>query len=99
VTQVAPELAPYIAFKGSIGMDGVSLTVNDAGDDWFEVLIIPHTLARTTLGSLGEGGAVNIEVDLIARYIERLVSTSRVADADGGATLEGLIDGGFTTRT
>jgi len=81
VTQVLPEVAAYIAFKGSIGMDGVSLTVNDTGDACFEVLIIPHTLERTTLGSLGESDLVNIEVDLIARYVERFVSTSKIGNA------------------
>jgi riboflavin synthase len=98
VTQVPRELARYIAFKGSIGMDGVSLTVNEAGDDWFEVLIIPHTLERTTLGSLSESGSVNIEVDLLARYIERLLTTSAVGNAGGGITLEGLVDSGFSRR-
>ena len=62
-------------------MDGVSLTVNDTGDACFEVLIIPHTLERTTLGSLGESDLVNIEVDLIARYVERFVSTSKIGNA------------------
>lgn len=81
VTQVSPEVAAYIAFKGSIGMDGVSLTVNDTGDACFEVLIIPHTLEHTTLGSLGESNLVNIEVDLIARYVERFVSTSKIGNA------------------
>ena len=99
VTQVSPEFAPYIASKGSISMDGVSLTVNDAGDACFEVLIIPHTLEHTTLGSLGESDLVNIEVDLIARYIERLVSTSKIGNADRGATLESAIERGSSKRS
>jgi riboflavin synthase len=66
------ELMPLIAVKGSVALDGVSLTVNSADRDTFSVLIIPHTLAVTTLGSLREGGAVNLEVDTLARYAARL---------------------------
>ncbi|HYR37241.1 MAG TPA: riboflavin synthase [Burkholderiales bacterium] len=72
------ELAPYIARKGSICIDGVSLTVNRVDADAFEVQLIPHTLEVTTLGRLGPGARVNLEVDLIARYVERLM-TSRQA--------------------
>ena len=67
-----PELMPLIAVKGSVAIDGVSLTVNTAESDRFSVLIIPHTLAVTTLGELREGGAVNLEVDTLARYAARL---------------------------
>jgi riboflavin synthase len=66
-------LARYIARKGSICIDGVSLTVNRVEDDGFEVNLIPHTLAVTTLGSLQPGKRVNLEVDLVARYLERLL--------------------------
>lgn len=66
------DLMPLIAVKGSVALDGVSLTVNTAGRDTFSVLIIPHTLAVTTLGELREGGAVNLEVDTLARYAARL---------------------------
>ncbi len=66
------ELARFVAVKGSITVDGVSLTVNAATADRFEVTIIPHTAQMTKLGSLPEGGAVNLEVDLVARYVERL---------------------------
>jgi riboflavin synthase len=65
-------LARYVAVKGSISVDGTSLTVNEAGDDDFGVTLIPHTLAATTFGERSVGDAVNIEVDLIARYAERL---------------------------
>ncbi|MBO9665090.1 riboflavin synthase [Dokdonella sp.] len=65
-------LARYIAVKGSICVDGTSLTVNEAGADTFGVTLIPHTLAATTFGSRKAGDAVNLEVDLIARYVERL---------------------------
>jgi riboflavin synthase len=66
------ELARFIAAKGSVTLDGVSLTVNTVNDTAFSVLIIPHTLLVTTLGSWQAGGEVNIEVDLMARYAARL---------------------------
>ncbi len=66
-------IARYIARKGSIAVDGVSLTVNAAKGTEFEVNLIPHTLAVTTLGHLRSGDRVNLEVDLIARYAERLL--------------------------
>ena len=65
-------LARFIASKGSACLDGVSLTVNDVDDNCFGICIIPHTLTVTTLGSLAEGEVVNLEVDLIARYLDRL---------------------------
>lgn len=65
-------LALYIAAKGSVAVDGVSLTTNTVAGTRFTVNLIPHTLAVTTLGTLAPGGRVNIEVDLIARYVERL---------------------------
>ena len=71
--EVPPELARYIARKGSITINGVSLTVNDAEGSRFGVNIIPQTLDKTTLGALVPGARVNLEVDLIARYLERLI--------------------------
>lgn len=67
------ELARFIAPKGSVTLDGVSLTVNTVADRTFSVLIIPHTLAVTTLGDWQAGAEVNIEVDLMARYAARLI--------------------------
>jgi len=67
------ELGRFIAPKGSVALDGVSLTVNEVRGDEFSVLIIPHTLAATTLGALGVGDRVNLEVDLMARYAARLM--------------------------
>jgi riboflavin synthase len=67
------ELARFIAAKGSVALDGVSLTVNKVEGDTFSVLIIPHTLKVTTLGSLRIGARVNLEVDLMARYAARLL--------------------------
>ncbi len=70
------ELARFIAAKGSICVDGVSLTVNRVDNDLFEVNLIPHTLKVTTLGRLAPGVRVNLEVDLVARYVARLLETS-----------------------
>jgi riboflavin synthase len=67
------ELARFIAPKGSVALDGVSLTVNEVAGDTFAVLIIPHTLAVTTLGTYAIGAAVNLEIDLMARYAARLM--------------------------
>ena len=72
--QVPASLARYLARKGSVALDGVSLTVNDVGQQEFEVNLIPHTLAVTTLGELAVGDGVNIEIDLMARYAERLLA-------------------------
>ena len=68
------ELGRYVAEKGSIAVDGVSLTVTGVGDDWFEVGLIPETLRATTLGAKQPGDAVNLEVDVLAKYVARLVS-------------------------
>lgn len=65
----------YVAMKGSICVDGVSLTVNAVDDAGFEVALVPHTVAHTAFGSTGVGDAVNLEVDLVARYVERLIAT------------------------
>jgi riboflavin synthase len=70
------QLSRFIATKGSVALDGVSLTVNEVAGDSFAVLIIPHTLKVTTLGRLGAGDAVNLEVDLMARYAARLMERS-----------------------
>jgi riboflavin synthase len=68
-----PELARFIAAKGSVALDGVSLTVNAVERDTFSVLVIPHTLKATTFGVLTKGSTVNLEVDLMARYAARLM--------------------------
>ena len=69
------KLLRYIAVKGSIAVDGVSLTVNAADDRGFEVNLVPHTIAHTAFATTPVGAAVNLEVDLVARYVERLVAT------------------------
>jgi len=66
------EHAPLVARKGSIAVDGVSLTVSAVGDDWFEVSLIPETLTATTLGALAIGDRVNIETDILARHVLRM---------------------------
>jgi riboflavin synthase len=67
------ELMPYIASKGSVAVDGVSLTVAGVGPGWFTVALVPHTLEVTTLGERRPGDLVQLEVDVIAKYVERLV--------------------------
>ncbi len=71
--RLAPELARYIAARGSVAVDGVSLTVTAVGADGFAAAVIPHTAAVTTLGRKGPGEGVNVEVDVLARYAERLL--------------------------
>jgi riboflavin synthase len=71
---ISPELLRYVSEKGSVAVDGVSLTVSALGTEWFEVSLIPETLARTTLGGRDPGDEVNIEVDVLAKYVERLLA-------------------------
>lgn len=75
--ELAPELARYVAPKGSVTIEGVSLTVNEVDGVRFGVNLIPHTREVTTLGALTPGSPVNVEVDIIARYVERLLSAPR----------------------
>jgi riboflavin synthase len=70
-------LARYIVHKGSVAVDGISLTVSGIGADWFEVSLIPETLKRTTLGTKQPGAEVNLEVDVIAKYVEKLIGGTR----------------------
>ncbi len=79
-------LAKYIAAKGSICIDGISLTVNSVDGATFDVNIVPHTLQETTMGNYEAGTRVNLEVDLIARYLERLVLGDKAADAKQSLT-------------
>lgn len=75
VLRAPPELSRFIAPKGSVALDGVSLTVNTVDGDTFSVLIIPHTLQVTTFGALHQGDDVNLEIDTMARYAARLMET------------------------
>jgi riboflavin synthase len=70
--ELPASIAPLVAEKGSIAVDGISLTVAAVGRDWFEVALIPETLARTTLGAAQPGTAVNLEADVVARHVARL---------------------------
>jgi riboflavin synthase len=70
-------LARYVVHKGSITVDGISLTVSAIEDDWFEISLIPETLKRTTLGTRQPGDEVNLEVDVIAKYVEKLIGGTR----------------------
>jgi riboflavin synthase len=69
-----PEVLRYVVEKGSIAVDGISLTVTAVGDETFDVAVIPHTLAVTTLGHKDTGAPVNVEADLVAKYVERLLT-------------------------
>lgn len=94
--QAPEELARYIAEKGSITVDGISLTVNAVDGARFKLTIVPHTTAETTVGDWRPGSRVNLEVDLIARYLERLMLGERAAQpASAGITLETLAQHGF----
>ncbi len=70
---LGPELIRYVVEKGSIGLNGVSLTVAALGEDWAEVSLIPETLERTTLGEAKVGNKLNVECDVVAKYVERMV--------------------------
>jgi len=94
VFKVPDKLKRYIAMKGSITINGISLTVNSVDDNLFEINAIPHTFKVTTLGDLTPGDQVHIEVDLIARYLERLIA----GDTSAGSSISQsfLAEHGFT---
>jgi riboflavin synthase len=98
--QAPDELAKYIAIKGSICINGISLTVNELNGAVFELNIVPHTLAETTLVSANSGDEVNLEVDIIARYLERLLLGDKAAkvSAQQGVTMALLAENGFLSR-
>lgn len=95
VFEAPQSLARYIAAKGSVCLEGISLTVNEVDGNRFGVNIIPHTAARTTIGSLQPGARVNLEVDIISRYLERLMAERTGAADDDGLTLDKLVRSGF----
>ncbi|MDC0598595.1 riboflavin synthase [Gammaproteobacteria bacterium] len=92
--KVSPELAKYIAHKGSVCLDGVSLTVNEVSGMEFSVNIIPHTIAETTIRLYQPGRLVNLEVDVISRYLERLIKSDEELYG-AGLTKELLDSAGF----
>jgi riboflavin synthase len=93
-----PELARYLVFKGSVTVEGISLTVAALADDFFEIAVIPKTWALTNLSHLRVGDAVNLEADIIAKYVERILSVGAregAAAQTPGLTLEKLADLGY----
>lgn len=97
----APDnLAKYIAHKGSITVDGTSLTVNAVDGAEFELNIVPHTLEQTVMGQYRSGSKINLEVDVIARYLERLLQGEQAAQAQGSSNLSMafLQENGFAGR-
>lgn len=94
--QTPDEMAKYIAEKGSVCVDGISLTVNAVKGAVFELNIVPHTLQETTMGQFKVGTEVNLEVDIIARYLERLILGDKAADAKNSAiNMDTLKEHGF----
>jgi riboflavin synthase len=79
--ELAPDLLRYCVEKGSIAVDGVSLTITVIRDGTFEVALVPHTLEQTTLGALAEGDEVNIETDILAKYVEKLIDPDTISRA------------------
>jgi riboflavin synthase len=88
-----PEIARYLVFKGSVAVEGISLTVAALTDDYFEIAVIPKTWAVTNLSRLRAGDEVNLEADIIAKYVERILAVGRGEGA--GLTLERLADLGY----
>lgn len=94
---VTPETSRYIIKKGSIAIDGISLTVVEATDTWFSVSLIPHTAKMTTLGYKRVGDSVNLETDIIGKYVEKLLmpKSSEPTTPKSGITMEFLAQHGF----
>ena len=95
--EAAPKLLRYIVEKGSIAIDGISLTVARTDDESFSVSIIPHTQKETTLQYLREGDAVNLETDIVGKYVEKLMKPEPEEDKDSsrGLTEDFLRENGF----
>jgi len=98
--EAPPDLTYYMITKGSVAVDGVSLTINQCGREEFQVSIIPHTAELTTIGLKGVGSAFNIETDLIGKYVERFLSKDREESKapDGGIDMDLLARSGFLNR-
>ena len=93
--ELAPELQHYVAIKGSVTIDGTSLTVNNVKQNQFDVNIVPHTQQKTIFGYYKAGTRVNIEVDIIARYLERLINGKANAETSDEQMLASLTQAGF----
>jgi riboflavin synthase len=98
VVRAPDELAKYIAHKGSICIDGTSLTVNSVNGADFDLNIIPQTMAETIFGNYRMGSRVNLEVDVIARYLERLLQGEAAAKPGAGVDLKTLADNGYLDK-
>jgi riboflavin synthase len=90
------EVARYFVFKGSVAVEGISLTIAALEDDYFEIAVIPKTWDVTNLSQLRPDDAVNIEVDILAKYVERMLTVAKAPPPANGLTIEKLADLGFT---
>ena len=94
--QAGPEVLRYVVEKGSVAVDGISLTVAQVGQDWFSVSVIPHTASATALGQRRAGDRVNLECDIIGKYVEKLLRPAQGQLPEGeGITLEFLAQNGI----
>ena len=89
------EIARYLVFKGSIAVEGISLTIAALTDSYFEIAVIPKTWAMTNLSSLNSGDAVNLEADVIAKYVERIMTVGKQDEASSELTMEKLVQLGY----
>ena len=93
--EIPPEQMVYVVEKGSIAVDGISLTVTEAKDGGFSVAIIPHTMSHTTLGEMSSGAEVNVELDILAKYVRKMLPTGATGAVMSGITEDFLRDNGF----
>lgn len=98
LVQVPDDLARYIAKKGSVAIDGASLTVNSVDGNEFDINIIPHTMSNTIFSGYKVGSELNIEVDVISRYVERLALGDKAAQKGSGLSLSFLAENGFLNK-
>lgn len=96
VLEAPDELKRYISHKGSVTIDGTSLTVNEVNDRQFSLNIVPHTIQETIMGDYHAGSKVNLEVDVLARYLERLLTADSDNGKNTGISMETLIKAGFS---
>jgi riboflavin synthase len=96
--QTTAELMRYIVKKGSIAIDGISLTIADLGKDWFMVSLIPHTAQETTLGIKAPGAEVNLETDIIGKYVEKLLGRETTKNSECMLTMDMLTKYGFNSE-
>lgn len=90
-----PEIGRYLVYKGSISVEGISLTIANLSDEWFEIAVIPKTWELTNLSALKSGDEVNLEADVIAKYVERIMLYGRGAEKKEAITMEKLTKLGF----